>query len=63
MQITTVKEIKETLRDGMCVYCKPGPIRIIDAKTVKGEKKVKLMHYSGKTEWLTMRPEDIYTQF
>jgi len=38
MIITTAKEIKETLRDGMYVYRRDiHPTRVIDAKTTKGQ--------------------------
>lgn len=64
MIITTVNEIKETIREGMYVYRKDiHPVRVIDAKTSKGQARIKLMHNNGKTEWVNHYPGDTYSQF
>ena len=64
MIITTAKEIKETIRDGMFVYRRNTyPTRVIDAKTTKGQVRIKLMHNNGTTEWVNHYPGDTYTQF
>jgi hypothetical protein len=63
MIITTVKEIKETLRDGMYVYRRDtNPTRVIDARTRKGRAQVKVMYPNGDTAWVNHYPGDTYAQ-
>jgi hypothetical protein len=63
MIITTVKEIKETLRDGMYVYRRDtNPTRVIDARIRKGHTQVKVMYPGGDIKWVNHYPGDTYAQ-